>query len=104
MKLARLIFPGISLFLLAACAPLAPLLPASGGPTVQGDGFCHADRVGWAVGKEANEQVMKDVWQQSGSGLIRLIAPRQAVTHDFRKDRLNVHLDSANVITRVDCG
>lgn len=90
--------------LLAACAASAPIQPASGGPQVSGDGTCHADRVAWAVGRNADETVMKAVWTQSGSGLIRPIAPGQAVTRDFRPDRLNVHLDAGNVITRLDCG
>lgn len=90
--------------MLAACASSAPLQPASGGPAVAGDGICHADRVAWAVGKSADEPTMKAVWKQSGSGLIRPIAPGQAVTRDFRQDRVNVHLDAGNVITKVDCG
>ena len=90
--------------MLAACASSAPIQPASAGPQVSGDGTCHADRVAWAVGKHADEQVMKAVWKQSGSGLIRPIAPNQAVTHDLRRDRLNVHIDAGNVITQVDCG
>ncbi len=89
---------------LTACASTTPLQPASGGPQVSGDGTCHADRVAWAVGKQADEQTMKAVWKQSGSGLIRPIAPGQAVTRDFRPDRINVHLDAGNVITKVDCG
>ena len=89
---------------LGACAATQSLQPASGGPTIKGDGVCHAERVAWAVGKPADEQVMKRVWQESGSGLIRPIAPGQAVTRDLRKYRLNVHIDGANLITRVDCG
>lgn len=90
--------------MLAACASSAPMQPASAGPAVTGDGICHADRVAWAVGKNADEQAMKAIWKQSGSGLIRPIAPGQAVTRDFRPDRVNVHLDAGNVITKVDCG
>ena len=97
--IAILLFPA-----LAACTATAPLLPAVAGPTVSGDGTCQADRVACAVGKHADEQVMKAVWKQSGSGLIRPIAPNQAVTHDLRRDRLNVHIDAGNVITQVDCG
>ena len=89
---------------LAACTSGAPLLPAKAGPTVSGDGTCHAGRVVWAVGKNADEQVMRAVWKQSGSGLIRPIAPGQAVTRDFRPDRINVHIDAGNVITQVGCG
>ena len=104
MKTARLAIPLLVLCMAAACAPPPSLQPASGGPTIKGDGVCHAERVAWAVGKPADEQVMKRVWQESGSGLIRPIAPGQAVTRDLRKDRLNVHIDGANLITRVDCG
>lgn len=89
--------------MLAACTS-APLQPAEGGPAVKGDGRCDAAPVSWAVGQKAGEQVMKKVWQQSGAGLIRPIAPGQAVTMDFRQDRINVHLDAGNTITRLDCG
>ena len=104
MKTARLAIPLLVLCLATACAPPPSLQPASGGPTIKGDGVCHAERVAWAVGKPADEEVMKRVWQQSGSGLIRPIAPGQAVTRDLRKDRLNVHIDAANLITNVTCG
>lgn len=97
--IAILLFPA-----LAACTSTASLLPAEAGPTVKGDGRCDAAPVAWAVGQSADESVMKKVWQQSGAGLIRPIAPGQAVTMDFRQDRINVHLDAGNTITRLDCG
>lgn len=90
--------------MLAGCTSAASLLPAEAGPAVKGDGRCDAAPVAWAVGQKADEQVMKNVWQQSGSGMIRPIAPGQAVTMDFREDRINVHLDAGNTITRLDCG
>ncbi|MGH8063096.1 MAG: I78 family peptidase inhibitor [Pseudoxanthomonas sp.] len=93
-----LLFPA-----LVACTS-APLQPAEGGPTVKGDGRCDAAPVSWAVGQKADEQVMKKVWQQSGAGLIRPMAPGQVVTLDFRQDRINVHLDADNTITHLDCG
>jgi len=89
---------------LAACTSAGSLQPAEAGPTVKGDGRCDAAPVAWAVGRKAGEEVMKKVWQQSGAGLIRPIAPGQAVTRDFRQDRINVHLDAGNTITRLDCG
>lgn len=104
MKTARPAILLLAMGMATACAPPQSLLPASGGPTIKGDGVCHAERVAWAVGKPADEQVMKRVWNESGSGLIRPIAPNQAVAHDFRQDRLNVHIDASNLITRVDCG
>jgi len=90
--------------MLAGCTSAASLLPAEAGPTVKGDGRCDAAPLAWAVGQKADEQVMKKVWQQSGAGLIRPMAPGQVVTMDFRQDRINVHLDADNTITHLDCG
>ena len=104
MKHAHALCLILLLPLLAACASSTDLQPVSAGPTVKGDGVCHADRVAWAVGKPANDQVMKQAWQQSGSGLVRPIAPGQAVTGDYRRDRLNVYINASNVITQLNCG
>ena len=104
MNRVALAFLCVVVPMLAACATSTPMQPASAGPQVSGDGTCHADRVAWAVGKNADEPTMKAVWKQSGSGLIRPIAPGSTVTRDFRPDRINVHLDAGNVITKVDCG
>ena len=34
----------------------------------------------------------------------RIVRPDSAVTLDYRPDRLNIHVDRAGVIERVDCG
>ena len=62
------------------------------------------EAVAWAVGQPADEAVMARVWRESGAGLIRPIAPGQAVTRDFRADRVNVHIDRDNRISAVSCG
>lgn len=89
---------------LTACAPPKALQPSSPGPQIGGDGSCRADQVAWAIGQPGNEQVIARVWKESGAGLIRPIGPGQAVTHDLRPDRINIHLDAKNVIVAVDCG
>lgn len=35
---------------------------------------------------------------------LRIIRPGDAVTEDYRTDRLNIDLDDAEVITRIWCG
>ena len=89
---------------MVGCAASRPLRPPSPGPQIASDGQCHADRVAWAVGQPSNQQVMARVWKESGAGLIRPLAPGQAVTREFKPDRINVHIDGSNVITGVDCG
>jgi hypothetical protein len=103
MRLQTPIFACLAL-LLAACAPPQALQPASGGPTIAGNGTCKAEGLGWAVGQAATQETMGRIWRESGAGLIRPIAPGQAVTRDYRRDRVNVHVDDGNVITGIDCG
>jgi len=83
-----------------ASAPSAadPALPATR------PGTCQTEPVQWAVGQPAEQATMARVWRESGAGLIRPIGPKQAVTRDYRPDRVNVELDAANVITRISCG
>jgi hypothetical protein len=87
--------------LLASCSSA---MPTDGGPQIAGDGSCHAERVAWAVGKAGDEDTMRRVWRESGAGLLRPIGPGEAVTRDFRADRVNVYLDANNIITQLNCG
>ena len=38
------------------------------------------------------------------TGDVRVIKPGQAVTMDYRGDRLNVEVDAHNAIVRITCG
>lgn len=87
--------------LLAACTSMQP---ESGGPTIAGDGSCRLQGLDWAKGQSATQDVMRRIWKDSGAGLIRPIAPGQAVTRDYRPDRVNVHIDAGNVVSGIDCG
>ena len=89
--------------LLGACSSIQPD-PGAPGRAGAAAGACNAEAVAWAVGQPANEAVMGRIWRESGAGLIRPIAPGQAVTRDFRPDRVNVHIDRDNTITSVGCG
>ncbi|WP_372015103.1 I78 family peptidase inhibitor [Pseudoxanthomonas sp. 10H] len=93
----------LATILLAACASVQP---DAGAPGQFGSaaGACRAEPVAWAVGKQAEQDVMRRVWHESGAGLIRPIGPDTAVTRDHRPDRVNVEIDRNNTITRVTCG
>lgn len=89
-----------ALGLLAGCAS-SPQTAATNGPA---RGKCRADASAWAVGQPANEENGRRVFQESGAGLWRIIAPGQAVRKDYRDDRLTVYVDSANIVTSITCG
>ena len=88
---------------LAACSSVQPD-PGTPGRNAAAAGACNAGPVAWAVGQQAEQDVMARVWRESGAGLIRPIGPGQAVTRDLRPDRVNVHIDGSNTITSVSCG
>lgn len=85
---------------LAACAPMErpatpPASPAEGGA-------CNADAAQPFVGKPAASA--EQARAASGARAARLIRPGQAVTMDYRPDRLNVELDASDIIVRISCG
>lgn len=65
---------------------------------------CNVENTAWAIGQVGNEANGRKLFQQSGAGLWRIITPDSTKLADYRDDRLNVHVDRANVITSVDCG
>jgi len=90
--------------LVCACALAAACSQAPSRPDLGGRGRCDASALGWAVGKPLDEAAGRKLFQQSGAGLWRVVAPDNTFSRDQREDRLNVRVDAANVVTAVDCG
>lgn len=65
---------------------------------------CDAANAQWAVGQAASQATVDKAVSDSGSSSARVIKPGQAVTMDFREDRLNIEVDAKNVVTAVRCG
>lgn len=65
---------------------------------------CDATRVQGLIGQVATQALGTEAIRGSGARTMRWIAPGTAVTMDYRTDRLNIHLDAQNRVTRVDCG
>lgn len=62
-----------------------------------------ADALGVWIGKSYDE-AKGDIETGEGVATIRVVRPDQAVTQDFRPDRLNVELDAEDKVTRIYCG
>jgi hypothetical protein len=94
--------------------PILPLLTLIGAcatteqqhPPVLGDSgaVCNADGLADLVGKSATADLGADALKRAGARTLRWIQPGMAVTMDYRRDRLDLHLDDHNVVTRVSCG
>lgn len=100
---------GVSLaagLLLAGCTtpPAPPHEPAPVPPRVAPSGECGAERVQDRVGRPYAEGLGEAILAESGAATLRVIRPGEAVTLDYRGDRINVRLDDDGVITDIRCG
>lgn len=97
---------GAALLLLAACTTS----PEAGPPALvhddddNGDYHCNADGLQDMVGRPATAELGADAQQRSHSRALRWIRPGDAVTMDFREDRLNINLDAQDRVERFTCG
>lgn len=82
---------------LAACQ--SPAQPAPGGPA----SLCRPDAAQALVGKPAVSDA--DARRLTGATLVRQIQPGQAVTMDFRQERVTIETDTkTGKIVRATCG
>lgn len=88
----------LPLVALAACATPQPADPRIDRPEL-GEGACDAERLGYLVGQDINEIDVDTLPQPR-----RIIRPGQAVTMDYRAERMNVELDDEDRVVRVYCG
>ena len=70
------------------------------GPAVR----CNADRLGGLAGREASSALGAEALRRSGARTLRWIRPGDAVTMDYREDRLNIHVDARGRVERFACG
>lgn len=84
---------------LAACASQ----PGADDATA-GTGTCNAEPAQSYVGKPASDANVQAAFKASGAKTMRSIKPGQAVTMDYREDRVNVTQDASGNIERISCG
>jgi hypothetical protein len=100
--MARALFALLPLLALplAACAgkpvrtggPLPPTLACDPAPAR------------WAIGKVAGADVLARVRADSHAQVVRVLRPGQVVTMEFSAGRVDVRVDTDNVVLGVSCG
>lgn len=87
-----------------AGAPMteAEVDPAMGEPQMIGG--CDTEAAQAHVGQEATDAVVEQARIDSGAETVRVLAPGDAATMDFRPERLNIDVDDNNVIQSLRCG
>jgi hypothetical protein len=97
----------------AAETPAAPAEPATPETPPEGTAAppqdaakpeCHAEPAQFAVGQAYTPELAEKVRVASGSTVVRALRPGQVVTMEFRFDRVSLHLDDKDIVTRVSCG
>jgi len=66
--------------------------------------ICNADKVSHITGQALSARVEQEALHSSGAGMLRVIRPGQAVTRDYRSERLNLQLNDHGVVVRAYCG
>ena len=81
-------------------------VPPDGEPAGAGSSTyrCEADGLADLVGRPATADLGAEALRRSGARTLRWIRPGDAVTMDFREDRLNIHLDAEHRVERLACG
>ena len=92
---------GLLALTIGACAPMPPAGPM---PVEPDGGVCSVDRTGPLIGRVASVELGAEALRLTGARGIRWIQPGQAVTMDYRPDRLNISLDAQNRVIDFGCG
>lgn len=89
----------IALFTLAAaCAPTEPAAPEPVAPVDEQDA-CNAKALAHLIGKP-----LSDPGVPPASRSVRHIRPGDAVTEDYRIERLNIYVTGTDIIEKINCG
>lgn len=86
--------------MLTACTTAARVAPTAQGDQVAS--ACRPDAAAKLVGQPAHDNIQ--IKQRTGAELVRRIAPGDAVTHDFRANRVTLAIDTAGKVVQAACG
>ena len=89
----------LALGALAACVGTTDEVPHHGAV-----GECSADAAQGLVGRAGTAELAAEALRLTGLRTVRWIWPGQAVTMDYRADRLDISLDAEGKVARISCG
>ncbi len=98
MRVIRVLLIAAMATALAGCT-MVDAEPAPGPPK----GECDATKAEAFIGRDG-AAVAEQARAAAGAKAVRVIGPNQAVTMDFRPDRLNLETDGAGRLAKARCG
>ena len=101
---------GAWLLALAGCAApdstesTAAAAPAPAAKPDEAKKECKAENVQYAIGQQYTPELGEKIKELSNSSVVRALRPGQVVTMEYRFDRVSIHLDEQDYVTKVTCG
>ncbi len=99
-----LLFSILLPMLLAACADAPQAAGTPEPPPSAAARRCNAAPAQFAVGRTADAALAEEARIRSGARTVRVLRPNEVVTMEFNAERLNLAVDQAGRVTRVNCG
>jgi uncharacterized protein YraI len=65
---------------------------------------CDERRALWAIGERARDSTVEAAAEAARARIVRVVRPGEAVTFDYRPDRLTIEVDRRNRIVDLSCG
>jgi len=92
----------VAITMLAGCAAQGEARPdlAAASPTADA---CGASKVSRFIGMQKSDEVLAKIKSASGAQTLRVVGPNDAMTMDFREDRLTVTTDENGRIKTLRC-
>ena len=88
---------------LSGCIPATENAEAGQIPPEQA-GSCDAAGLDHAVGKTLNSEIEAKLKSDAKASVVRVAPHNGAITMDYNPVRLNIFIDDARKITRINCG
>ncbi|MEW9853910.1 I78 family peptidase inhibitor [Novosphingobium rhizovicinum] len=90
---------------LAGCTPTGEVRPDAATPPAPSEALksCGADKLSSYIGMIPSESVLAKMKMESGAQAVRVVGPNDAMTMDYREDRLTIHTNADGRIDRLRC-
>jgi hypothetical protein len=114
--MASAVMGACSGFLKDKPTPISPVSPTDLGsvnrgptppvpqPAPPASSTCDDSKARWAIGERGSDQLLERARAAAGAASARFIRPGQAVTTEYLGSRLNLRLDTHEIVQSVSCG
>jgi Peptidase inhibitor I78 family len=102
-------FPPIAIFLLSTvitgCVPKADAGRVSSNAEAAGQAvLCNSSKLDHYIGASLTRDLGEHMKKEAGASILRVAPHDGVITMDYSPSRLNIFIDKAQIIIRINCG